>query len=92
MLPEVLSTGLFLRPNEDKYTFSAVFEIDEEGTVHDRWFGRTVIHSDPRFAYEEAQQIIEDNHPEGNKAGFYDAIKTLDGMAKVAYSWMSKGA
>ena len=67
--------------------------MDEEGTVHDRWFGRTAIHSDRRFAYEEAQQIIEDNHPEGNKADFYDAIRTLDGMAKkLRTARMSKGA
>ena len=94
MLPEVLSNGVCsLRPNEDKYTFSAVFEMDEEGTVHDRWFGRTAIHSDRRFAYEEAQQIIEDNHPEGKKADFYDAIRTLDGMAKkLRAARMSKGA
>ncbi len=94
MLPEVLSNGVCsLRPNEDKYTFSAVFEMDEDGTIHDRWFGRTAIHSDRRFAYEEAQQIIEDNHPEGKKADFYDAIRTLDGMAKkLRAARMSKGA
>jgi ribonuclease R len=94
MLPEVLSNGVCsLRPNEDKYTFSAVFEMDEEGTIHDRWFGRTAIHSDRRFAYEEAQQIIEDNHPEGKKADFYDAIRTLDGMAKkLRTARMRKGA
>src|SRR5210317_1219415 len=94
MLPEVLSNGACsLRPNEDKYTFSAVFEMDEEGTVHNRWFGRTAIHSDRRFAYEEAQQIIEDNHPEGKKADFYEAIRTLDGMAKkLRAARMGKGA
>lgn len=83
MLPEVLSNGACsLRPNEDKYTFSAVFEMDEEGKVYKEWFGRTAIHSDRRFAYEEAQQIIEGNHPDGEKADFYQAIRTLDGMAK----------
>ena len=60
MLPEVLSNfACSLRPNEDKYTFSAIFEINEKAVVLNQWFGRTVIHSDQRFAYEEAQQIIE---------------------------------
>ncbi len=60
MLPEVLSNfACSLRPNEEKYTFSAIFEINEKAQVIDQWFGRTVIYSDQRFAYEEAQQIIE---------------------------------
>tara|TARA_R110002020_G_scaffold212289_2_gene418744 strand:- start:594 stop:2798 length:2205 start_codon:yes stop_codon:yes gene_type:complete len=61
MLPEVLSNNACsLRPNEEKYTFSAVFEIDKETTkVKSQWFGRTVTYSDARFAYEEAQEIIE---------------------------------
>ena len=60
MLPEILSNNACsLRPNEDKYTFSAIFEIDEKAQVKNEWFGRTVIHSDERFAYEEAQAIIE---------------------------------
>ena len=60
MLPEVLSNfACSLRPNEEKYTFSAVFEINEKSEVVNQWFGRTVILSDQRFAYEEAQYIIE---------------------------------
>ena len=60
MLPEVLSNfACSLRPNEEKYTFSAVFEITEKAQVVNQWFGRTVIYSDQRFSYEEAQQIIE---------------------------------
>ena len=60
MLPEVLSNfTCSLRPNEEKYTFSAIFEIDHKATVMNQWFGRTVINSDQRFAYEEAQVIIE---------------------------------
>ena len=61
MLPEVLSNNACsLRPNEEKYTFSAVFELDKSsGKVKKQWFGRTVTYSDARFAYEEAQQIIE---------------------------------
>ena len=60
MLPEVLSNfACSLRPNEEKYTFSAIFEIDQKATVINQWFGRTVINSDQRFAYEEAQYLIE---------------------------------
>jgi ribonuclease R/exosome complex exonuclease DIS3/RRP44 len=60
MLPEMLSNGVCsLRPNEEKLTFSAVFEINEKAQVINEWFGRTVTYSDRRFAYEEAQHIIE---------------------------------
>ena len=60
MLPEMLSNGVCsLRPNEEKLTFSAVFEINEKAQVVNKWFGRTVTYSDQRFAYEEAQSIIE---------------------------------
>ncbi|MEN2398507.1 ribonuclease R [Flavobacterium sp. MC2016-06] len=60
MLPEVLSNfACSLRPNEEKYTFSAIFEVSETAQVINQWFGRTVIYSDQRFAYEEAQYIIE---------------------------------
>lgn len=60
MLPEVLSNfACSLRPNEEKYTFSAIFEITPTAQVTNQWFGRTVIYSDQRFSYEEAQQIIE---------------------------------
>lgn len=60
MLPERLSNNLCsLRPNEDKLTYSAVFEIDGDANVLDTWIGRTVIHSNRRYTYEEAQSIIE---------------------------------
>jgi ribonuclease R len=60
MLPEVLSNfACSLRPHEEKYTFSAVFEVSPAAQVVNQWFGRTVIYSDQRFAYEEAQYIIE---------------------------------
>ena len=60
MLPEILSNGACsLRPNEEKLTFSAVFEINEKAQIINEWFGRTVTYSDQRFAYEEAQSIIE---------------------------------
>lgn len=64
MLPEVLSNfACSLRPNEEKYTFSAVFEMTPSAQLVNQWFGRTVIYSDQRFAYEEAQQLIETKKP-----------------------------
>jgi ribonuclease R len=60
MLPEVLSNfACSLRPLEEKYTFSAVFQLNNKAEIVDSWFGRTVTYSDQRFAYEEAQSIIE---------------------------------
>lgn len=60
MLPEKLSNGVCsLRPNEDKLCFSAVFEMDEHGSVLKKWFGKTIIHSIHRFSYEQAQEVIE---------------------------------
>jgi len=61
VLPEILSNGACsLRPHEEKYTFSAVFEMDPAtAKIHNQWYGRTVTYSDARFAYEEAQAIIE---------------------------------
>ena len=60
MLPEVLSNNACsLRPHEEKYTFSAVFQINDKAEVKNQWFGRTVTYSDARFTYEEAQAVIE---------------------------------
>ena len=60
MLPERLCNDLCsLRPHEDKLAFSAIFHIDEKGKISQEWFGRTIIHSDRRFSYEEAQKVIE---------------------------------
>lgn len=60
MLPEKLSNNLCsLRPNEDKLTFSAIFELTSKGTIVKEWFGRTIIHSDRRFTYEEAQEVLD---------------------------------
>lgn len=79
MLPEVLSNDVCsLRPNEDKFTFSAVFELDEDAKIHKQWFGRTVIHSDRRFSYEEAQERIETQ--EGDLT---TEILQLDKLAKI---------
>jgi ribonuclease R len=78
MLPEVLSNFVCsLRPDEEKLTFSAVFDIDEEGTVHNEWFGRTVIKSARRFTYEEAQELIE-----GGEGDYKNEMLVLDKIAK----------
>ena len=62
MLPEILSNELCsLVPNQDRLTMSAVFEIDQEGNVKKEWYGRTVIHSQKRFTYEEAEKSIHEN-------------------------------
>lgn len=79
MLPEVLSNQVCsLRPHEEKLCFSAIFEIDDEANIHNQWFGRTVICSDHRFTYEEAQEVIE------QKDGIYkDEVLKLDALAKI---------
>jgi len=60
MLPEILSNKVCsLRPDEEKYTFSAIFNINNKGEILEEWFGKSIIKSDRRFSYEEAQEIIE---------------------------------
>ncbi|MAC17480.1 MAG: ribonuclease R [Flavobacteriales bacterium] len=77
MLPEVLSNNLCsLRPNEDRYAFSAVFELDKDGMVVKEWFGRTVIHSDRRFTYADAQERLDSG--QGDLAG---EVQRLDRLA-----------
>ena len=96
MLPEILSNNACsLRPHEEKYTFSAIFELDNKANVKNQWFGRTVTYSDARFAYEEAQHIIEtlkNNIPAeisltGKEyeadPGVAEAILKLDELAKI---------
>lgn len=79
MLPEVLSNGICsLRPHEEKLCFSVVFEIDQNARINKEWFGRTVIYSDHRFTYEEAQEIIE-----GKDGDLQDEIRIMDGLAKI---------
>ncbi|MBK9284854.1 MAG: ribonuclease R [Sphingobacteriaceae bacterium] len=78
MLPEVLSNFVCsLRPDEEKYCFSAVFEMDDNAVVHNQWFGKTIILSDRRFAYEEVQTIIEEQ-----KGEYSTQILVLDKLAK----------
>ncbi|UYW00918.1 ribonuclease R [Flavobacterium agricola] len=96
MLPEVLSNfACSLRPHEEKYTFSAVFELDAKAEIKNAWYGRTVTYSDQRFAYEEAQQVIETKN--GNipqeisitgeayviNNDIVQAILTMDDLAKI---------
>ncbi len=77
MLPEKLSNGLCsLRPNEDKFTFAAVFDMDVNGVIKKEWFGRTIIHSDHRFSYEGAQEVLETG-----KGKFAQELKTLNDLA-----------
>lgn len=79
MLPEVLSNQVCsLRPNEDKLTFSAVFKMNNKAEVLDQWFGKTVINSDRRFTYEEAQEIIETG-----QGDYSDEINVLNALATI---------
>lgn len=79
MLPEKLSNNVCsLRPDEEKLTFSAVFKMNRKAEVTDRWFGKTIIKSDRRFTYEEAQEIIETN-----KGDFNEEIQVLHALATL---------
>ena len=78
MLPEVLSNDLCsLKPDVDRFTFSAWFVLDDAGNVKERWFGKSVIHSQKRFSYEEAQAILNTESGE-----YYKELKTLNDIAK----------
>lgn len=79
MLPEILSNDLCsLNPNEDKKTFSAVFRMNDKAEILSEWFGRTLIHSDKRFTYEEAQERIETG-----TGTFAKEIQTLNNLAHI---------
>ena len=78
MLPERLSNGICsLKPHEDRLAFSVIFNIDKDGKITNQWHGKTVIHSDRRFTYEEAQEIIE-----GVDGDFYNEVRTLNTLAQ----------
>ena len=99
MLPEILSNNACsLRPNEEKYTFSAIFEMNAKAEIVNKWFGRTVTESDARFSYEEAQHIIENPEDKEHiipseisitdktysvKKEIADAILEMDRLAKI---------
>jgi len=87
MLPENLSNGLCsLRPNEDKLCFSVVFKLDHNGHVLEEWFGKTVINSNHRFSYEQAQAIIEmDKLPKDDVEGRAKLLIEDTGLVNVGW-------
>ena len=89
MLPERLSNGICsLKPHEDRLAFSVIFNIDKDGKITNQWHGKTVIHSDRRFSYEEAQEIIE-----GVDGDFYNEIRVLNTLAqKIRKKRISDGS
>jgi ribonuclease R len=79
MLPEKLSNELCsLRPLEESLCYSAVFEIDTDNRVVERWFGRTVIYSDHRFSYEDAQEVMD-----SGEGPFAEELKKLNKIARA---------
>jgi ribonuclease R len=79
MLPEILSNDVCsLNPHEDKLTFSAVFVVDQNAKVHERWFGKTVINSNHRFTYETAQEAIDTG-----KGDYANELRILNDIAKI---------
>jgi ribonuclease R len=83
MLPERLSNGLCsLRPHEDKLCFSAIFTLDQNAAIVDEWFGRTIINSDHRYTYEEAQDVIESPFTAKQGDKLFNAVKELNIYAK----------
>ncbi len=89
MLPEVLSTDLCsLNPNEDRLSVSAVFVLDAEANIVSKWFGETVIHSDKRFTYENAQEVLDTKSGE-----FLAELTTLETLAnKIRARRVASGA
>lgn len=95
MLPSVLSNGMCsLNPHEDRFAFSTIFTTDKDGNILDRWFGRTIIHSDKRLSYEEAQEVLSSvasgNIPvnpedmgQWHKAPYAVELSELNRIAKV---------
>lgn len=78
MLPEKLSNGVCsLNPNQDRLSFSVIFTMNKNGKILDTWIGKTIIHSNRRYSYEEAQEIIE-----GNNGDYQDEIRLLDQLAQ----------
>jgi ribonuclease R len=102
MLPSVLSNGMCsLNPNEDRFAFSAIFTMTKDGQILDKWFGRTIIHSERRFTYEEAQDLLNkvksgelvvdpanigDAHAANNTAPSEEDIKNTGDWHKAPYA------
>jgi ribonuclease R len=79
MLPEKISNVLCsLRPDEDKLTFSAVFEMTPDAKVVKEWFGKTIIHSNKRFTYDEVQRVLETHH-----GPYAEELLTINSVAKI---------
>jgi ribonuclease R len=79
MLPEELSNDLCsLRPNEDRLAFSAVFTMSTDGKIHGEWYGQTIIHSNKRFSYEEAQQVLD-----AKDGPLYTELQTLMDIGRI---------
>jgi ribonuclease R len=79
MLPEVLSNDLCsLRPNEDRLAFSAVFEINEHAKVVNEWYGQTIIHSNRRFTYEDAQEVLDTG-----SGDFHDELSKMMELSRI---------
>jgi len=79
MLPEVLSNDLCsLRPHEDRLAFSAIFTLDADAHVQSAWYGQTIIHSDHRFSYEDAQAVLDAGHGE-----FHDELATMMKLGRI---------
>lgn len=79
MLPEVLSNDLCsLRPNEDRLAFSAIFELNSDAKIENSWYGQTIIHSNKRFSYEEAQEILDNQ-----KGDYFDELKNMMSLSRI---------
>jgi ribonuclease R len=79
MLPEILSNDLCsLRPNEDRLAFSAIFELSTNGDVQNAWYGQTIIHSDKRFSYQDAQEILDKSEGE-----YLEELQTMMALSKA---------
>jgi len=79
MLPEILSNDLCsLRPHEDRLAFSAIFTMDAQAGVLETWYGKTIIHSDRRFAYEEAQEVLDKG--EGD---LHDELRVMMDLSRI---------
>lgn len=79
MLPEVLSNDLCsLRPNEDRLSFSAVFEMTAHSEIKSEWYGQTIIHSNRRFSYEEAQEVLDTKHGDN-----LEALSTMMDLGRI---------
>ena len=79
MLPEVLSNDLCsLRPDEDRLAFSAVFELDADAVVQNAWYGQTIIHSDKRYSYEDAQKTLDDQ-----SGDFLDELNKMMTLGRI---------